>query len=301
MLGSMHNPSALLKRVFGLSDFSPLILCIDGIGQTAEKLINEMVLHAKNSSDAIIVFVSFETVNIPSFAAHFIEADLLKLEKVIETINSYLPSSEETGSHKHLVVIDAINYIPREMLSKFVSSIASRYSTLVAIYHDDLPEYQDARLEHYPSSLELLRFMATSLIEVSPILPQNISYDHIKEELSRSLLPRGMNNDIFNITLTNRRKSGRSLTYNFQIDSKKHVYDFIPESVADNEITEETPELLQDLTTFNLGTSAKQKLAREQVDLPFLEAQSFNSGGAIVYQFEKDDDYDEEDPYEDPF
>ena len=26
-----------------------------------------------------------------------------------------------------------------------------------------------------------------------------------------------------------------------------------------------------------------------------------SAGGAIVYEFEKDDDYDEEDPYEDPF
>lgn len=30
-------------------------------------------------------------------------------------------------------------------------------------------------------------------------------------------------------------------------------------------------------------------------------AQSFGQGGAIVYEYEKDDDYDEEDPYEDPF
>ena len=44
-----------------------------------------------------------------------------------------------------------------------------------------------------------------------------------------------------------------------------------------------------------------QKAARENVALPFLEAQSFNAGGAIVYEYEKDDDYDEEDPYEDPF
>lgn len=67
--------------------------------------------------------------------------------------------------------------------------------------------------------------------------------------------------------------------------------------------TEDDDELLKDLTTFNLGTSSKQRLAKEQVELPFMEAQAElgKVGGAIVYQFEKDDDYDEEDPYEDPF
>ncbi|KAF5105173.1 hypothetical protein DV451_000089 [Geotrichum candidum] len=63
--------------------------------------------------------------------------------------------------------------------------------------------------------------------------------------------------------------------------------------------------LLKGLTTFNLTTTDKQKAEREKVDLPFLQAQEVGQGGAqggaIIYEFEKDDDYDEEDPYEDPF
>ncbi|GMF02225.1 unnamed protein product [[Candida] boidinii] len=61
--------------------------------------------------------------------------------------------------------------------------------------------------------------------------------------------------------------------------------------------------LLKNLTTFNLTTTSRQKLAKDQVELPYLQAQqSMGSiAGAIVYEFEKDDDYDEEDPYEDPF
>ena len=122
-------------------------------------------------------------------------------------------------------------------------------------------------------------------------------------------IPRGLNNSVFNLLLINRRKSGRSLRYNFQIDSKKHEYILIngkennANSSSDNPINEaETPEMLQGLTTFNLTTSEKQRRAKEQVNLPFLEAQQYgSSGGAIVYEYEKDDDYDEEDPYEDPF
>ena len=100
--------------------------------------------------------------------------------------------------------------------------------------------------------------------------------------------------------MTNRRKSGKALVYQYIVDTNTHEYTvFKP-------LTEETVEdelLLKDLTTFNLTTSTKQKLAREQVELPFMEAQTElgKYGGAIVYEFEKDDDYDEEDPYEDPF
>jgi elongator complex protein 5 len=63
--------------------------------------------------------------------------------------------------------------------------------------------------------------------------------------------------------------------------------------------------LLEGLTTFNLGTTERQKLAKDSTELPFYQAQEFGEGaargGAIVYEFEKDDDFDEEDPFEDPF
>lgn len=63
--------------------------------------------------------------------------------------------------------------------------------------------------------------------------------------------------------------------------------------------------MLEGLTTFNLGMTEKQKMAKASTELPFYQAQEFGDGGArggaIVYEFEKDDDYDEEDPYEDPF
>ncbi len=67
------------------------------------------------------------------------------------------------------------------------------------------------------------------------------------------------------------------------------------------ETTGDSDALLKGLTTFQIGLTDRQKQVRDGVDLPFLEAQEFNTGGAIVYEFEKDDDYDEEDPYEDPF
>lgn len=300
MLNTTQNATVLLKRVLSLSDFSPLILCIDGIAQMANKLIDELVFTAQNASDVRIVYVSFETLNYPNFECDFIIADSFELEKLIEQIKSFLPTPQESITSKHLVILDAINSIPTTMISHFIASIASRHTSLLAVFHSDLPELPSPHTEHYPSSQELLSFMATSIIEVHPKISHTSTNDQLKEQISKSLIPRGLNNDIFEITLTNRRKSGRSLVYSLEIDAKKHVYEPVSRNDGDNE-TGETPEMLQDLTTFNLSTSAKQKLAKEQVDLPFLEAQSFNTGGAIVYQFEKDDDYDEEDPFEDPF
>lgn len=301
MVASNHNPTILLKRVLSLTDFSPLILCVDSIGQTAKNVIDEVVFNAKEASGVSIIFVSFETINMPQNITHFIEAASLTMEKLIEVINSYLPSAQQQSRKKQLIILDSANYIPRSHISQFMASISSPVSSLVAVYHADMPEHQDNRLEHYPSSLELLRFMATTIIEVNPALPKNMSEEQLKRALMSSFIPRGLNNSVFEISFTNRRKSGRSLLYNFRIDSKKHLYETIIDVNNEETDANESPEMLQGLTTFNLSTSAKQKLAKEQVELPFLEAQSFNTGGAIVYQYEKDDDYDEEDPYEDPF
>ncbi|CCE93439.1 Elongator subunit IKI1 TDEL_0G00720 [Torulaspora delbrueckii] len=301
MSTSLHNPSILLKRVLSLADFSPLVLAIDSIAQSSCKLIEEVYYNAKESGDFTIIYISFETANEPSYADIFIRAEALSLEKLSQTIQSYLPPSNRPTKSKFLVVIDSINHISTNHISQFVGSIASLHSTLLAVYHADLPEYQEKTLAHYPSSIELLNFMATTILKVQQVTSKNATEEEIENDLSRFLIPRGLNNDIFKLTLTTRRKSGRSQSYSFHINTKTHSYEtIIASSPADGE-GNENPEMLQGLSTFNLSTSAKQKMAKEQVELPFLEAQSFNTGGAIVYQFEKDDDYDEEDPFEDPF
>ena len=98
-----------------------------------------------------------------------------------------------------------------------------------------------------------------------------------------------LNSAIFKVILTNRRKSGRSLTYTLIINSLNHEYKIWKDKQESDEILQEDESLLKDLTTFNLTTSSKQKLAREQVELPFMQAQESlgAAGGAIVYEFEK--------------
>lgn len=301
MSNSLHNPSILLKRTLSLADFSPLVLVTDSIAQSSTKLLEEIHYNAQDNGKTTMIYVSFETVNKPTYADIFIRASEMSLEKLSQTIQSYLPPANQPAKAKFLVVIDAMNYITTNHISHFVGSIASRHSTLLAVYHADVPEYQDRTVAHYPSSLELLNFMATTIIRIQPVIPKSITEDEVDDDLSRLLIPRGMNNDVFALTLTTRRKSGRSQSYNFQLNTKTHSYEIIVGSKSTDNEGAENPDKLQGLSTFNLSTSAKQKKAKEQVALPFLEAQNFNTGGAIVYQFEKDDDYDEEDPYEDPF
>lgn len=299
MITSGHNPTSLLKRILSLGEISPFVLITDSLAQSARKLLEEVHYNVKKSSKISIIYVSFETVDKPSYADVFIAAGGLSLDKLTQTIRTFLPSTDLADGSKTVVAIDSINYISSSHIAQFVSGVSSRNSTLLAVYHTDVPEYRES-MSHYPKSIELLHFMATIVMEVQPVIPQNITEERMKDDLSRFWIPRGLNSHTFQLTLTTRRKSGRSLSYQFLINSETHSYDNIVTSDV-IEDRDETPEMLQDLTTFNLTTSAKQKLAKEQVELPFLEAQSFNTGGAIVYQFEKDDDYDEEDPFEDPF
>ncbi|KAK7680922.1 hypothetical protein QCA50_015972 [Cerrena zonata] len=136
---------------------------------------------------------------------------------------------------------------------------------------------------NYPSSISLLNYVASSIFELEP--KKLDDEEAVDNKLNK---------------LQFRRKSGRSLTYQFIINTENHTYEPFKENTEE---VEEDESLLKDLTTFNLTTNSKQKLAREQVELPFMQAQEAlgSAGGAIVYEFEKDDDYDEEDPYEDPF
>ncbi|CAL9728486.1 elongator complex protein 5 [Monosporozyma unispora] len=314
MSSSIHNPVILLKRVLNLTESSSFILCLDTVAQTSSGVITEIVHHRtsqSNDNDNILIYVSFNSINKPDWATHFVDVNAVGgVKKATELIQSYLPSAKEPVrglKKKSLIVIDSLNYMARTGLSQFIASIASPHATIVGTYHKDLPESlshqsRQESLDNYPSALDLLQFMATTILHITPILPDSIdNSNELQDHLDTLNVPRGLNNHTFQLLLINRRKSGRSLTYNFQINNKTHTYDLITKK-DQMEAELETPEMLQDLTTFNLSTSDKQKQAKDQVNLPFLEAQQYgSSGGAIVYEYEKDDDYDEEDPYEDPF
>lgn len=297
---SGQNSTVLLNRLFCLKENSPFILVLDSLIQSSYYIIQEFAL--KNSNNKII-YISFETLNKPSFADSFIECLGENSNEINKKIQSEILLSSGNTSSKILVIIDSLNYIPIEELTQFISSIIQPNVVLLGAFHTNLPQPKGS-IMNYPSSINLLLYIASSIFEVEPVYKERIDEETLDNKTNRLQFPINcwLNNTSYKVTLTNRRKSGRALTYKFIINSSDHTYE-VYKPTLDEIIDPEDESMLKDLTTFNLTTSSKQKLAREQVELPFMQAQESlgSAGGAIVYEFEKDDDYDEEDPYEDPF
>lgn len=201
------------------------------------------------------------------------------------------------------------------------------HSTITAIYHTDVPLSEFIIAPGFPSSYPpastLLNYFATSILSVSHyggklstdgsntsqlIEPDINEEEEFLQQVSTLVLPASCNRPIFRVDLIHRRKSGRGLEATYLVNSDEGRIDYVPErrNGADEEdVSEDAEEVLKGLTTFNLTTTSKQREARDKVELPFLQAQEVGQGGArggaIIYEFEKEDDYDEEDPYEDPF
>ncbi|CCH60463.1 hypothetical protein TBLA_0C06710 [Henningerozyma blattae CBS 6284] len=286
---STHNPSILLKRILNLVEPTPLLLIKDNINHNGQTILNEILISIASSHE--VIFVSFETLNKPKFADKFICMDNFnQINRLPELVKTHTTSAKKT-----VIIIDSLNYISSNDITGIIAEL-SRSGNIIGIYHEDIPEKYNDDNEYYPSINGLLDFMSNIIIEMELPDEEEILENNYKFNINKNMNQFNENK----IKLTYRRKSGRSLEYNFHINYLKHDYTFISEDQQDTN-TVETPEMLQGLTTFNLSTSDKQKKAKEQVDLPFLEAQQFTTGGAIVYEFEKDDDYDEEDPFEDPF
>lgn len=266
----MSSGSVLLGRLLALKEQSPLLLALDTVLQSSHYLTQELAKRSRGK----IIYISFETTERPEYATEFIEA----LGKTAEQIVAQVPAE------RSLVIVDSFNYV--KDLRKFLRTLVSPDSVLYGTYHLDVPA---PRQPSRPSALSILRFVATAVFELRPklLLPD------MEEKAAELVIPKGCNRPEYKMTLIYRRKSGRTLEYQIAIDDGQ-LNDI--KEVEEKKTDEQ--DVLEGLTTFNLTTTNKQKQERDQVELPFLEAQKLGKmGGSIVYE---DDDYDEEDPYEDP-
>ncbi|KAG7881948.1 hypothetical protein KL905_000566 [Ogataea polymorpha] len=287
-MSSVNSATVLLNRVLSLKELSPLLLVLDSVIQSSYYLQQELIHKAKSES-VPITYLSFETLNRPE-VDEFVFCDELSPEEIIAKV---------AKNTKQLVIIDSINYIPENQLNSFLRGVISPTTVLCATYHTSIPQVSAPGSQNMPTALQRLLFMATTVFELKPA-NSSLTDEELEVASHKLEIPVGVSNKpVFETKMTYRRKSGRALEYAFIIDTLTHAYEVKQERV----VAGDDAELLENLTTFNLTTTQKQKLAREQVDLPFLQAQQSLGavGGAIVYEFEKDDDYDEDDPYEDPF
>ncbi|CDK26030.1 unnamed protein product [Kuraishia capsulata CBS 1993] len=282
------NSILLINRLLSLKEQSPFLLVEDSLSQSSAYFTQEFVSRVPTTP---IVYLSFETVNAPSFAANFVQCLGLSVEEIHSKI-------ESNASRKTIVMVDSLNYIPPSQITKFIKMLVHPNVILYGVYHNSIPHIET---QDYPSSLQLLQFMATSIFEIRPRL-KNMDEEEVEHQMDIWRFPIGeINSSEFYVTLTNRRKSGRSVVHKYEINSDTHEITPYVSKAKEDAVGDE--ELLKNLTTFNLTTSTRQKHARQEVELPFMMAQNGEGavGGAIVYQYEQDDDYDEEDPYEDPF
>ncbi|EGW35456.1 uncharacterized protein SPAPADRAFT_132140 [Spathaspora passalidarum NRRL Y-27907] len=285
-----QNSVVLLTRLLSLKESSSFYLVLDSLAQSSYYLIQEIVHNSPNTN---IIYLSYETINRPKYATEFLDCTETTPDNVAKFVQSNVSKTNKT-----LVIIDSLNYIPSEEITAFITKLANPLITLLGVFHTNCPIPQQNT--SYPNTATLLTYIATTIFEIEPIVSV-LTEEELYGKVSRLNIPVNLNSPQFKLVLTNRRKSGRSLIYTFIIDTATHAYEIFKQHEEEEPIEDER--LLKDLTTFNLTTSNKQRLAREQVELPYMEAQESlgSAGGAIVYEFEKDDDYDEEDPYEDPF
>lgn len=295
----MHN-SLLLPRILALKDSSAFTVVIDSVEQSADRLVAEFLHNAPVATN--VIYLNFETVRPPKRANHVVDGHQ-------KTADFRSAIDKLIDGKSNLIVIDTLAFIPEAELFQLLFSLISNTTSVVAIYHSNLTSKSETAstlsTSHYPDTLSLLNYFATSLLTVSPLSDPNAMPHDVEKhnkQVSEWDVPLGLNGTVFEVSLDLRRKSGRGITVSYLVDSDTHKV------TLDNRRAAETVDeqgLLKDLTTFNLTTSEKNKTAKDNVELPFLTSQQYGDGGvqggAIVYQYEKDDDYDEEDPYEDPF
>lgn len=305
MSASVASPTVLLNRIFSLRESCPFLLVSDTHIQSATFLTNELVNKARTANpDLIIAYFSFETVVQPNYIVKNKDCFVQLLDEDFRKIVPKTLANLKSESRK-LIIVDSFNYIPNTELVSFLKLLMNPLNVVYGVYHQDIPQLSKPTSKSSgPSSYSYLHYLSSCVFEIKPINfddADSFYYKVLNDGPQFPINTRESQQSTFYTELTYRRKSGRSLDYKFLINTINHSYEHIasanPASQGDDE------SLLKDLTTFNLGTTKKQKEQREKVDLPFLAAQqSMGSiGASIVYEFEKDDDYDEEDPYEDPF
>lgn len=275
MQPTKEQKATILQRILKLSDFSPFVLIVDSLAQSAATLIPEFHHHKPSNVNVVEVLLD-----------HHPGKPSISPDQLVDFVKSRV-------SGRSLVFIDNLGLL--KDVGSILHQIMGPETTVIGVFHSDTvspPSYT-------PQGIQLLNYMATSIIELVP--QESVEQDLVEDPCFGPFNFKGFNSSLFTVNVTHRRKSGRAITAKFAVDTKSHSYEYLAKQVQEND----DEKLLANLTTFNLTTTEKQKLEREKVDLPFLHAQEVGDGGAqggaIVYHFEKEDDYDEEDPYEDPF
>ena len=194
-----------------------------------------------------------------------------------------------------LIINADLNHFEPEVVVQEVMKLMKPDRTLIGVYHTDITYSSSKSPKSYsPSTLSLLEYMATSVIRVLPG-PEALSR---KAESSFDIFD--FSNKVYNrmqftVEVEHRRKSGRRISTLFNVNGDTYEFKQARLDMIEDQVD------LTNLTTFNLSLSEKQRQDRENVELPYLEAQRGGNGGAILYEYTEVDDYDEDEPFEEDY
>ena len=225
-------------------------------------------------------------------------------------------------------MFDSLNRLSSTIpdLPSFLFSFASPKTSLLGVYHADVPVRPATASAYAPSPLTLLKHLATTILST-----RSLSYTIQRKQARERSLPEpsfGVAEDVEGVlmgmggndprglvfSLEHRRKSGRGIREWFVLHDVsrtaiKSRYDRLAlgtvtlledhplyQTASEQDaITWEHDEELE--STFNLTLSERQRKDRENVVLPYFDAQKaegVGEGGRILYDMGVEDDFDEE-------
>jgi elongator complex protein 5 len=306
---------------------SPFTLVLDDLNQRAIPFLSELVVRAL-SRNVNVVVVSFEGTRFNP-AVRAVSAWGCTAANILADIEKAVSDHKES-----LVIIDSMYDIAAKNIdtAALFNLVVMKYtSTLVGVYHTDvLPEPSASGVDAYaPQPLELLKFMATSVItchSLSHVLAAKAARERSLAEPTFGMQSGAEGivqclyaNDPSGIVLEAefRRKSGRpeSETYflrpsrdsDYHRPIQQQIYGTLKQefvtllsqhpAYANKDIVGSVAAADDEMeTSFNLSLTDKQKAAREGVVLPYFDAQKQEGGegGRILYDMGEEDDFDEE-------
>ncbi|KAF1937266.1 hypothetical protein EJ02DRAFT_61432 [Clathrospora elynae] len=322
-----RHSAHLMSRVLNIrTNASPFTLVLDDLNQRAMPLIGELVRRGL-SRNVNVVVVTFESINFHP-AVRNIPAYGTTGEEILQDLRRAMSHAKES-----LVIVDSLYELLNEKhveMGVLFNLVAMEFaSTLVGVYHQDMLPAQDAQKAYAPQPLNLLKYMATSVItckSFAHVLSAKAAKERSLPEPTHGLLQGAEGvvqcldaNDHRGIVLEAefRRKSGRpeSETYFLRL-ARPSDYNIPIPGLAFGTLKQEYVILLDQVpayasaevigwvnasakdieSTFNLSLTDKQKQAREGVVLPYFDAQKGEGGegGRILYDMGAEDDFDEE-------
>ncbi|KAL2353220.1 Elongator complex protein 5 [Cryomyces antarcticus] len=326
-----HNLLLISKLLNQREAASPFTLVIDSLEQSAKPLLREYVRRA-NAAKTRVVYVSIETLRRPNGIEIFIPVT----DQPPHVLQKEIASACAPADIRTLLVVDSLTTLasdPTANLPAFLSSLITPTTSLLAVYHADIPLPSSSLSPYIPLPLTLLKYLATTIFTLH-------SFSHVlacKAAADRSLaepvfgLEEGMegvlvglgSNDSTGLVLEMeyRRKSGRGVKETYFLPSPPKLQPPIVRTASQPQrAVRELVILLEDYplyhrdpkealdagkgadgedvmdTTFNLGLTEKQRRDREGVVLPYFDAQAGKGGmgGRILYDMGAEDDFDEE-------